>query len=372
MSRYSSPRIRLAQVNADLADIGGEVDAAIRGVLASADLVLGNEVAALEREVAAEVGAAGAAAVASGTDALALALRAAGVVQGDRVLTVSLTPVATVAAIVTTGATPEWVDVGDDATMDPASLDEALTSAAGHPAAVVVVHLFGRPADVGAIGQIAARYELPVVEDCAQAMGASVGDRPCGALGKAGALSFYPTKQLAGIGDGGMVVSRDEVLLARVRSLRQYGWDEQRVSREAGVNSRMDDVNAAVLRIRLRHLAGQNERRRAIAKRYRQALESSGLKAVGAEHPGHAFHRFVLFCERRDEVAAHFSSAGIEVATQHLMAAHRHPAYAGIAPTIPLSTTDALASKGLSIPLHPWLTDAQVDTVVSALETVPA
>lgn len=359
--------IGVTAVNGDMRDHGDEIGAAIAGVLRDGRLLLGPAVEALEREVAAHLGVAGARAVASGTDALALALRAAGVEPGQGVLTVSQTAVATAAAVVLAGAVPVWVDVDDTATMDLGSLELAIAGAPVELAAIVPVHLYGRPAAMALITATADRHGLAVVEDCAQSYGAPIGERRCGSFGVAASLSFYPTKNLAGIGDGGMVVSDDRDLLDRVTALRQYGWDADRLSQVAGMNSRMDDVNAAVLRLRRRRVGDENERRRSIAARYAAALAGSPIEIVGAMADGHVFHQLVLRAPRRDDLARHLHDAGVGTAVHYRVPAHRHPAHLGHRPVTSLAVTDRLAGEVRSVPVHPWLTDSDVDRVLDAL-----
>ncbi len=256
-----------------------EIDEAVARVLNGGRYILGNEVQSFEHEFAAAIGGAHAIGVANGTDALLLALRACGVGAGHAVFTVSHTAVATVAAIELTGATPVLIDIDPVSyTIDPELLEKAIiTNPPGTPRAIVPVHLYGNPADLAAITTIARKYGLLVIEDCAQSHGASLDGRTTGTWGDIASFSFYPTKNLGALGDGGMVVTGSEELALKVRLLRQYGWRERYVSEIPGTNSRLDELHAAMLRVKLRHLASDNERRRSIASQYNSLLKNSGL-----------------------------------------------------------------------------------------------
>jgi len=350
-----------------------EILAAIEGALERGAYILGPEVKAFEGEFAAYLGVREAVGVASGTDALHVALRALGIGPGDSVVTVSHTAVATVAAIEMAGATPVLVDV-DEArmTMSAAGLQSALESLASRHRfrAVIPVHLYGLPADMGAILPVARRYGLAVLEDCAQAHGAEIDGKKAGSFGDIAAFSFYPTKNLGAIGDGGAIVTGDPALAARVRELREYGWRERYVSREAGVNSRLDELQAAVLRVKLRYLDAENERRRQIAARYASALDRSGL-ALPREAPGtrHVYHQYVVRTPHRDALRAFLASRGVNTLIHYPVAVHEQPAYAGRIETEPggLPVTERVCRQVLSLPVQPELTDSEVDQVCEAL-----
>jgi dTDP-4-amino-4,6-dideoxygalactose transaminase len=351
-----------------------EIDEAIARVLGSGWYILGHEVEAFEGEFARYLGLDGSVGVASGTDALELALRAIGVGIGDAVYTVSHTAVATVVAIERTGATPILVDV-DEATytMDPARLAEVLglggLPAGVRPKAVVVVHLYGQPAAMPAILGVARNAGLLVVEDCAQAHGARLDGRMVGTFGDVASFSFYPTKNLGALGDGGLVASNDPGTLSRVRELRQYGWRERYVSATTGFNSRLDEIQAAILRVKLRHLEAGNERRRALASRYDSAIGSAGVRtpavAAGAEH---VFHQYVVRATGRAELMGWLRDRGIATAIHYPVPVHQQPAYAGRVP-IPrsLEVTERLAGEILSFPMFVGLADADVDRVADAI-----
>ena len=343
---------------------GDEIQAAIRRVLESGRYILGPEVEAFEREFAAYLGCARAVGVASGTDALELALRAAGIGAGDRVVTVALTATATVAAIAAAGARAEFVDVEERTlTLDPAALAQRLAGgSAPAPQAVVPVHLYGNPADLPGITAVARRHGVKVIEDCAQAHGAGFQGRRVGAWGDAAAFSFYPTKNLGAIGDGGAVTTDDPRLAEEVRRLRQYGWRDRYVSETPGINSRLDELQAAILRVKLPRLDADNERRRNLAARYLAGLASTRLVLPGTPAAGEpVWHQFVVRTPARDALRARLAAAGIEAAVLYPVPVHRQPAYRDDTVTLPV--TERACRELLCLPLHPGLSAGDVDAV---------
>ncbi|MCI0396264.1 MAG: DegT/DnrJ/EryC1/StrS family aminotransferase [Chloroflexi bacterium] len=344
-----------------------EIDEAIRRVLHSGRYILGQEVARFEEEFAAFCGTTHGVGVASGTDALLLALRALDVGPGDEVITVSHTAVATVAAIELSGARPLLVDVDPaTCTLDPALLAAAITP---RTRAVVPVHLYGQPADMAPILAIAQQHHLAVVEDCAQAHGASYQGRPVGSLGDVATFSFYPTKNLGAIGDGGIVVTNKAGIAGRLGLLRQYGWRERYVSALAGYNSRLDELQAAILRVRLRHLPAANDIRRRLAQAYHDQLADLPVQ-LPYERPGsrHVYHLYVVQSDRRDALAAHLAGQGIGTAVHYPVPVHVQPAYhrLGYDPGH-LPVTEQLAGRILSLPLYPSMPAGHLETVVAAI-----
>jgi dTDP-4-amino-4,6-dideoxygalactose transaminase len=350
-----------------------ELDAAIAGVLEAGRYILGNETQAFEAEFASFIGSTHAIGVANGTDAVHLALRACGIGPGHAVLTVSHTAVATAAAVELAGATPVFVDI-DAATftMDPASLEDTIAHHRGPPLkAIVVVHLFGHPADMAAILEIGAKHSLHVIEDCAQCHGARIGSRTTGTMGHIAAFSFYPTKNLGAIGDGGAVVTSDPSLAARVRLLREYGWRERYVSEIAGVNSRLDELQSAILRVKLRHLADGNRRRVLIAEHYRSRLAASTVRLPQTRKGcDHVFHQFVVRSDRRDALKEWLARKEVGTLIHYPVPVHQQPAYASGQPT--LDETERAAREILSLPIFPELTMEQVDRVADAILEFPA
>jgi dTDP-4-amino-4,6-dideoxygalactose transaminase len=345
------------------------IRAAIDAVLASGYYILGPQVKAFEAEFAAFCGAEFCVGVASGTDALVLALLATGIVPGDEVITVSHTAVATVAAIEEVGAVPVFADIDPvSRCLDPATLPALIGP---RTKAIIPVHIFGQAADLPAIMKIAEAHGLVVVEDCAQAHGAEIAGRRVGTFGHAATFSFYPTKNLGAIGDGGAVVTNSAQIGARCRALREYGWQERYISSLRGINSRLDEIQAAILRVKLPHLASDNERRRQIAAAYRQALTGKEL-LLPAQLEGtlHAMHLFVVESDQREELAQHLAAQGIASARHYPMAVHQQPAYAGrIRGGDALPATERCYRRLLSLPMYPELTDADVGRVCAALES---
>jgi dTDP-4-amino-4,6-dideoxygalactose transaminase len=358
-----------------------EIDAAVAQVLDRGSYILGPEVAAFEREFADYLGAAHAVGVASGTDGLQLALRACGVGPADVVLTVSHTAVATVAAIELAGAVPILVDV-DAATytMDPASLEDALRNCRGklppsaQPKALVPVHLYGHPADMDALMHIAGRYGLSVIEDCSQAHGATFNGRKVGTFGDAAVFSLYPTKNLGGFGDGGVVSTNDPARAERIRLLRQYGWGERYHSQLPGLNSRLDELQAAILRVRLRYLDQENSSRRTVAQAYDQRLSASALR-IPHQDPRAAsvYHQYVVRVPDRDRLRDRLQQRGIGTLIHYPLAVHQQDAYRGRLPqVVPLEHTETAAREILSLPMYPQLSRESVETVAAAVASLLA
>lgn len=347
------------------------IDSAIKRVLESGWYILGQEVATFENEFASAMGCGWAVGVANGTDAIELALRALGVKPGDRVITVSHTAVATVAAITRIGALPLFVDISPHGyTLDPASLEAILSTPEGRTArALIVVHLYGQLADMPSIMSITRRAGLDVIEDCAQAHGASLNGINAGNWGDLGCFSFYPTKNLAALGDGGAVVGSAPALAEQVRLLREYGWKERYISTQFGLNSRLDELQAAILRARLPHLSTDNERRRNIAKHYDEALAASSLTLPWrAPQAQHVFHQYVITDPDREGLRAELKDRGISTLIHYPLAVHQQPAYAGAAyRPLPLPNTETAVKQILSLPIFPELSENDVATVASAL-----
>jgi hypothetical protein len=346
-----------------------EIDAAVAKALASGWYILGEEVRGFEAEFAAFVGIGHAVGVANGTDALEIALRALGIGPGNIVATVSHTAVATVAAIELVGARPLLLDVDPQRfTMDAEELAEVL---AREPVkAVIPVHLYGQPAAIDRIVALCDAAKVPVIEDCSQAHGAMLGNRQVGAFGRIACWSLYPTKNLGAFGDGGIVATDDGDLARRVRELREYGWRERYVSATAGMNSRLDELQAAMLRVRLRHLAADNARRRAIAAIYDAELRHVGKPAAVAGTT-HVYHQYVIRHRHRDGLRQRMKAMGVATNVHYPMPVHLQPAYAGRVALGPRAckATEALAAEILSLPMFPELTDVQARAVVQSVHS---
>lgn len=351
-----------------------EIDEAIFRVLNGGRYLLGAETEAFEAEFAAWVGARQCVSAGNGTEALHLALRACGIGEGDEVITVSHTAVATVAAIELCGARPVLVDIEPGSfCLSPAALEGART---GHTAAVVPVHLYGHAADLGPVAAFCRQHRLKLVEDCSQAHGAVYHGKRVGTAGHAAAFSFYPTKNLGALGDAGAAVTDDPALADTMRALRQYGWRAHRyVSEESGWNGRMDEIQAAVLRVKLSALDENTDRRRALASRYDAALAGIAgiVRPVERADCRHVWHQYVVRClgGSRDRVADELRSHGVHTLVHYPVPIHQQPAYrdrnlaAG-----PLAATEEAANQVLSLPMYPQLTPEAVDQVSERLRNV--
>ena len=345
-----------------------EIRAAIDRVLERGQYILGPEVEAFETAFADYCGVPHAVGVNTGTDALVLALRAFDIGPGDEVITVSHTALATLAAILATGATPVLVDVDPDHwTLDPAALEGAISL---RTRAIVPVHLYGLPADMDPILEVASARGVLVIEDCAQAAGADYKDRRVGGLGDAGCFSFYPTKNLGAFGDAGAVVTRHAAVAARLRRLRQYGWDDRRDTVEPGVASRLGEIQAAILNVKLPTLDRDNAVRRAIAARYDAALATLPLLRPSVR-PGstHVYHLYVICCEPREALRARLAADQVLAGVHYPVPGHRHGGYGSrcrVAAT-GLAVTEALAECVLSLPMFPEMTAEQVGLVIQVL-----
>ncbi len=350
------------------AEIAEETSAAIDRVLNRGVYILGREVETFEREWAQFCGVAGAAAVANGTDALTLALIASGAVRpgrDDEVITTPLTAGYTALAILNAGAKPVFADIDPDTfTIDPAALEKVIT---GRTRAIVPVHLYGQMCDMAAIRQTADSRGLIVIEDAAQAHGAKTQGKRAGAHGHAAAFSFYPTKNLGAFGDGGAVVSDDTDLIERVKLLRQGGHPPALKDSIAGRNSRLDEMQAAILRVKLKVLEQWNDRRRALAGIYHDALSRTGLK-LPVENLAqlHVFHLYVIEHAERDRLRSHLSARGIETLIHYPFLLHQQPLFQSSSqPELPVA--ERAAKRILSLPLHPHLSRNEARAVADAI-----
>lgn len=354
------------------------IDAAIARTLQGGRYVLGPETQSFEREFAAYIGARHGVGVASGTEALVLALKALQLAPDDYVATVSHTAVATVAAIELAGLKPLLLDI-DPATytLDPAEFARALANPPknlkGRIAAIIPVHLYGLAADLDGIFDLARRHDVRVVEDCAQSHGALFANRRLGSFGDIAAFSFYPTKNLGALGDGGAVVTSDPSLATRLKELREYGWRERYVSHLVGMNSRLDELQAAILRPKLRRLDADNARRQAIAGAYDDGLKGLGF-GLPARRQGatHVFHQYVVRTGNRDALQVGLSARGIGTNIHYPVPVHRQPAYQGRVALGPsgMQHSEHAAKEVLSLPMFPQLSDNQVARVIAALRAI--
>jgi len=347
------------------------IDRAIQRVLKGGSYILGEETAIFEREFAGYTGVQYALGVGNGTEALHLALRGLGIGSGDEVITVSQTAVATVAAIEMSGAKPVLVDIDPSSfTMDPEEVEKAITETTK---AVLPVHLYGHPADLQPLIECAKHHSLYLLEDCAQSHGALYQGRRVGSWGDAGAFSFYPTKNLGCLGDGGAITTNSPVLYERILALRQYGWDKRRISRVPGYNSRLDELQAAVLRVKLKYLDENNRKRSLVAHAYHEALSKSNLIPPPTRPDAtHVYHQYVVRCPDplvRNDLIDFMLKRDIQTAIHYPVPVHLQPAYIGRTRTINgLSKTEKACETILSFPMFPELTQAHLDHIVAVLE----
>lgn len=344
-----------------------EMEEAWQRVAASSRYILGPEVEAFEAEFAAYCGSRHCIGTGNGLDALTLTLMAAGIGPGDEVIVPGQTFIATWLAVSHAGATPVPVDI-DAATcnIDAERIGAAVTS---RTRAIVPVHLYGRPAEMAAIDAIAARHGLFVLEDAAQAHGARYGGKRAGSLGHAAAFSFYPVKNLGALGDGGAVTTDDDQLAERLRRLRNYGSSRKYHHEEAGFNSRLDELQAALLRVKLPHLDRWNARRGEIANRYSKALAGLplGLPPVDGQECQPVWHQFVVACRDRDRLQGRLDQCGVPTLVHYPVPPHRQPVYAARFADLRLPRSEAQAASCLSLPIHPVMPDEHVDVVCAHL-----
>ena len=341
------------------------VEQAISRVIARGWFILGPEVEAFEREFAAASGARDAVGVGTGTDALAIALRALGIGRGDEVITSPLSAAYSALAIMMTGARPVFADIDPDRlTLDPNAAAAAVTS---RTAAILPVHLYGQPADMIAIAALAERHHLAIVEDCCQAHLATCAGQPIGSFGTAAAYSFYPTKNLGALGDGGAITTSDANIAARARRLRNGGQTDRYHHGEFGVNSRLDEMQAAILRARLPLLSGWTSRRRQLGAEYRQKLTGApDLSVPPLADAGHVYHLFPVRSANRQDLQARLRGAGVETLSHYPVPIPKQPALASEQPA-DCPVANRVCDEILSLPLYPSLREDAIDLIAAAL-----
>lgn len=360
------PQIPLNSLLRHTSELHEDLILASQEVIRSGYFVLGPQVEAFETEFARYCGTDHCIGVANGTDALELSLKALGVSAGDKVAVIANAAMYSTSAVLATGATPVFIDVADDATMDPGALQSA--AAADTLSAIVVTHLYGRLADMAAILDVADSLRIPVVEDCAQAHGArDEQGRAAGSLGALGSFSFYPTKNLGALGDGGAVTTSDPQLAQRVRQLRQYGWGQKYTNEIAGGrNSRLDELQAAMLRVMLPHLDAWNTRRREIGNRYSTSIRHPDIAVPPPGGAEYVAHLYVVRSPRREELREHLAEHGIATEVHYPVPDHLQPILGDRYVNAALERTLRDTALVLSLPCFPELTDAEVDRVVDA------
>ncbi len=346
-----------------------EIEQQLRRALEDAHFILGPNVRAFEEEAADYLGARYAIGCASGTDALQLALAAAGVGAGDEVITTPFTFIATAEAICYLGAKPVFVDIDPDTfNLDPGLVEAAVTE---RTRAILPVHLFGQPVDMEPLLELARRHHLQVIEDCAQSFGASIDGRFTGTFGDAGCFSFFPSKNLGCFGDGGMVVTDSEELAGRLKMLRNHGSSRRYHHSIIGYNSRLDEIQAVVLRAKLKRIDGYNRGRRAAAHAYSERL--AGLPGITPPHEDgkgvHVYHQYTLLTPRREEIMAALGRAGISSAIYYPVPLHRQEVFARQCRGLSLPVSESVAERCLSLPIYPELESEQIHAIVEVIES---
>jgi aminotransferase EvaB len=366
-----APRVAFGALREDYAAKRAVIDAAVARVLSSGWFILGEEVERFEEEFARWLGVEHVVACANGTEAIALALLGAGVRPGDAVLVPANTCGPTLAGVRLAGADARLCDVDPETLTMDAVRAEAACEASPDVRFLLPVHLYGGAADGDGLLALAARRGAAVVEDCAQSHGASMGGRMTGGLGRTAAFSFYPTKNLGAYGDGGAVATRDAAIAERLRQLRQYGWTRRDYAEREGWNSRLDELQAAILRAKLATLAAENDRRRAIARRYDAAFAGLPLRLLAVREgtvPARHLYPVRVASGRRDAFQAHLAAHGVETRIHYPVPLHLQPAYAFLGyrrGDFPVS--EAACDSVVSLPIYPTLSDAQVDAVIEAV-----
>lgn len=360
----ASPIVPLNDLGRQARATAALVGAALDRVAASGWYILGKELESFEADFARYCDVPHCVGVANGTDALELALRAVGVMPGDGVVAVANAGMYGTTAIRAVGARPIYVDVDATLLADADAVERALAYGVR---ALIVTHLYGRMADMPRMVAFARRHGVAVIEDCAQAHGAECDGRKAGSIGDVGCFSFYPTKNLGAVGDGGALVTHDAALAATLRKLRQYGWTAKYIAAVAGGrNSRLDELQAAVLAAKLPLLDGWNQRRRAIAARYTSAIRHPAITPAPEGGADYVAHLYVVRTQQRDALRAHLSGAGVATDVHYPVPDHRQPAYAAERAATSLPVTEQVANEVLSLPCFPDMTDQEVDRVIAA------
>jgi dTDP-4-amino-4,6-dideoxygalactose transaminase len=342
-----------------------EIDTAVLDALESTQFILGPNVTNLEKETAAYLGSPHAIGVASGTDALHLAVLAAGIKPGDEVITTPFTFIATAEAICYAGATPVFVDVDPQSfNIVPELIEQTITA---RTKAVIPVHLFGQPADLAAIADICERHKLALIEDCAQSFGAAFSGKMTGAIGAFGCFSFFPSKNLGGYGDGGLVTAATAEGAETLKMLRNHGSKVRYHHDVIGFNSRLDDLQAAILRVKLRHIDRFNHERRRVAHRYSEGLKDVVTVPFEDGKGVHVYHQYTLLSDRRDQIMAALTEQQIACAIYYPIPLHQQKVFAEQCQGLSLPVTESIAARCLSLPIYPEMSNEQVDQVIAAV-----
>jgi dTDP-4-amino-4,6-dideoxygalactose transaminase len=359
--------ITFADFKREYAEIGAEVNDAIERVLKSGYLVLGKEVRGFEEEFSRYLGAGYGIGLNSGTDALYLAVMALGIKGGDEVITVAHTFTADADAVVRNGATPVFVDIDPETyCINVTKIEEKISR---RTRAILPVHLYGHPADMEPIMALAKKHKLYVIEDACQAHGAEYKGRKVGNIGDIGCFSFYPTKNLGAYGDAGMVVTNNEKLADKIRMLRNYGQSDRYHHEFMGINSRLDELQAAILRVKLKYLDNWNEKRRSLARLYNQLLQNTDVVLpVEKDYAKHVYYLYVIRHKKRDKLQKHLADQSIETLIHYPVPIHKQKSYAAMGYAADLPVTEQICNEIVSLPMHPWLTESDITQVTSLIK----
>jgi len=358
--------IKIIDFGREFKQISKEIKEAINRVLESSWYILGEEVKRFEKEFSEYIGTKYGVGVSSGTDAIMLSLMALGIGRGDEVITVSHTSIATVSAISITGAEPIFVDVEENTML--MDINKVKLKIANKTKAIVPVHLYGHSVNMNPLIEISEKYGIPIVEDCAQAHGAEYNGKKVGSIGKLGAFSFYPTKNLGAYGDAGMIVTNDKELYQKLLMLRQYGWKERDKSVMKGVNSRLDEIQAAILRVKLKYLGEWNEKRRYNAKLYNELLKNTEiLTPVEKKYAKHVYHQYVIRLRNRNVLKKYLQKKGIQTQIHYPVPVHKQRPYK-INSRLPV--TEKICNQILSLPVHPWLNEKEIELISKTISEI--
>lgn len=361
--------IPMVNLKAQYAEIKDEIEQGLAQTIENCSFILGPNVQAFEKEAADYLGVKHAIGVASGTDALHLALAAEGIGAGDEVITTAFTFIATAEAICYVGAKPVFVDI-DPRTfnIDPEAIEQAITP---KTKAVMPVHLFGQPANMARIKEICAKHHLKLIEDCAQSFGARIDDKQTGSIGNAAGFSFFPSKNLGAFGDGGLVTTNSDETAAKVKMLRNHGSDVRYYHDVIGYNSRLDDMQAVILRVKLKRIEQYNQGRRRAAHLYSKLMADLPLTVPYEDGLGeHVYHQYTLLCDRRDDVLKALQDKQIGCAIYYPVPLHRQNVFKEAYADVSLPVTESVAANCMALPICPNLSDENIETIVGVIRSV--
>ena len=361
--------IPFVDLKREYAEIREEIHNAIQKVLEKQWFILGEELEKFEKEFSSYVGTKYGIGVNSGSDALFLAIRALGIGKGAEVITVSYTFISTVDAIVRNGAKPVFVDIDPETyTIDISQIEDKITE---KTKAIIPVHIYGHPAHMNPITELSEKHELFIIEDVCQAHGAKYKGERLGSIGEVGCFSFYPAKNLGAYGDGGMIVANNEELAEKLKMMRNYGQSKKYYHDFVGVSSRLSEIQAAILRVKLKHLDERNERRRKVAQLYDELLEGSGLiTPVQKEYAKHVYHLYVIRHTDRDGLKEYLKKNEIQTLIHYPIPVHKQKAYTDLGFTAELPETEKICNEILSLPMHPWLKKDEINLIANVIKSM--